>query len=230
EGEVLGIVGVSGNGQTTLAHLVSGLVTPSAGTLRLFGSAMPAGVQALVEAGVGRIPEDRTSEGVIGEMTIWENAVLERIGLREFARRGLVDRGAARAFAARIIANFDVRGGDTDHRIRLLSGGNMQKLILGRNLDDRPRLLIAAQPTRGLDEGAIAAVHTRILEARRDGTAILLISEDLDEVINLADRVQAIVKGRLSPAIAAEDADARTLGLMMAGDWDITDKARSHAS
>jgi len=230
EGEVLGIVGVSGNGQTTLAHLVSGLVKPSAGTLRLFGSAMADGVQGLVEAGVGRIPEDRTSEGVIGELTIWENAVLERIGLQEFARWGLVDRQAARAFAARIIADFDVRGGDVDHRIRLLSGGNMQKLILGRNLDARPRLLIAAQPTRGLDEGAIAAVHTRILEARRDGTAILLISEDLDEVINLADRVQAIVKGRLSPAIAAEDADSRTLGLMMAGDWDFADKVRSHAS
>jgi len=95
----------------------------------------------------------------------------------------------------------------------------MQKLILGRNLHERPHILIAAQPARGLDEGAVAAVHGRILEARRQGTAVLLISEDLDEVIALADRIQAIVGGRLSPPIDADEADARLLGLMMAGEW-----------
>ena len=123
------------------------------------------------------------------------------------------------AFAQNIIDEFDVRGGMPGSRIRLLSGGNMQKLILGRNLIDRPRVLIAAQPARGLDEGAVAAVHERILEARRQGTAVLLISEDLDEVMALADRIQAIVGGRMSAPITAEEASARRLGLMMAGEW-----------
>lgn len=183
------------------------------------------GVAEVVAAGIGRIPEDRHREGAIGEMAIWENAVLER--LSSFSRRGLVDRGAAVAFAGRIIEEFDVRGGTPTSRTRLLSGGNMQKLILGRNLFHRPRILIAAQPARGLDEGAVAAVHARILEARRQGTAVLLISEDLDEVIALADRIQAIVGGRLSPPVDAEHADARMLGLMMAGDWSRTEHAHA---
>jgi simple sugar transport system ATP-binding protein len=218
EGETLGIIGVSGNGQTALAHLVSGLLQPTAGDLRFFGEPLTgAGVRDRVAAGIGRIPEDRNAEGVIGEMAIWENAVLER--LWKFSRNGFVERDKARAFAKEIIEGFDVRGGASDSRIRLLSGGNMQKLILGRNLIERPRILVAAQPTRGLDEGAIAAVHARLLEARAAGTGVLLISEDLDEVVSLADRIQAIVKGRLSPPVAAEAADARMLGLMMAGDW-----------
>jgi simple sugar transport system ATP-binding protein len=217
-GETLGIIGVSGNGQTALAHLVSGLLQPTAGALRLFGEPMSRdGVRAMVKARIGRIPEDRNAEGAIGEMSLWENAVLER--LEDFSRNGLVERDKARDFARSIIEGFDVRGGSPDSRIRLLSGGNMQKLILGRNLITRPRLLVAAQPTRGLDEGAIAAVHSRLLEARAAGTGVLLISEDLDEVISLADRIQAIVKGRLSPPVAAEAVDARMLGLMMAGDW-----------
>ncbi len=226
-GETLGIIGVSGNGQAQLAQMVSGLATPTEGELRLFDEPITEGVAALVEAGVGRIPEDRNSEGAIGEMTLWENAILERVRSPRFSKNGLVNRQAARAFANTIIEEFDVRGGVPDRRTRLLSGGNMQKLILGRNLHDAPKLLIAAQPTRGLDEGAIAAVHTRILEARNNGAAVLLISEDLEEVINLADRIQAIVKGRLSPPLAAEEADARKLGLMMAGDWS---KEVVHAS
>lgn len=220
EGETLGIIGVSGNGQATLSQLMSGLAAPSSGEMRLFGEVTPAlDVHELVEAGVGRIPEDRHRQGTIGEMAIWENAVLERIHTAHFSRAGLVNRMAGQALAATIIEDFDVRGGTPTSRARLLSGGNMQKLILGRNLYRRPRILIAAQPTRGLDEGAVAAVHERILEARRQGTAVLLISEDLDEVIGLADRIQAIVKGRLSAPIAAEDADPRRLGLMMSGDW-----------
>ena len=117
------------------------------------------------------------------------------------------------------LLRFDVRGGGSDSRTRLLSGGNLQKLIFGRNLVNGPKVLVAAQPTRGLDEGAIAAVHGEILGARDAGAAILIISEDLDEVLALSDRVQAIVGGRLSPAVAAANLDAKRLGLMMAGDW-----------
>ncbi|MVA78186.1 ATP-binding cassette domain-containing protein [Agrobacterium vitis] len=217
-GEVLGIIGVSGNGQGVLAQVLSGTMPHTAGDLMVFGTPVDSlSVADAVTAGIGRIPEDRNKEGVIGEMAIWENAILER--LPAFSRHGLVDRKAGMEFARTIIEQFDVRGGTPASRIRLLSGGNMQKLILGRNLINRPRILLAAQPARGLDEGAVAAVHERILEARRAGTAVLLISEDLDEVMALADRIQAIVGGRLSPPINAEDANARTLGLMMAGEW-----------
>jgi general nucleoside transport system ATP-binding protein len=220
-GETLGIIGVSGNGQSALGQLVSGLAAPSSGRLELFGEpAAPVSPRDFVERGIGRIPEDRNADGAIGEMAIWENAVLERIGEARFSAQGIVKRGSARDFAAEIIRRFDVRGGGPDTATRLLSGGNMQKLILGRNLVNSPRLLIAAQPTRGLDEGAVSAVHAEILAARRAGTAVLLISEDLDEVLQLADRVQAIVKGRLSQPIPVSQADPRRLGLMMAGVWD----------
>ncbi|RCW22514.1 nucleoside ABC transporter ATP-binding protein [Ciceribacter lividus] len=218
-GEVLGIIGVSGNGQAALAQLLSGILPKTSGDLLLFGEPVDElSVADVIAAGIGRIPEDRNREGAIGEMAIWENAVLER--LPAFSRRGLVDRRAGIAFAGKIIEAFDVRGGSPATRTRLLSGGNMQKLILGRNLINRPRILLAAQPARGLDEGAVAAVHERILEARRQGTAVLLISEDLDEVMALADRIQAIVGGRLSPPVSADEVSARRLGLMMAGEWE----------
>lgn len=218
EGEVLGIIGVSGNGQAVLAQLLSGTAKRALGTITLFGEAVgDLTVPEVVKAGIGRIPEDRNHEGVIGEMSIWENAILER--LPEFSKNGLVDRSAGIAFASEVIDAFDVRGGTPTSRIRLLSGGNMQKLILGRNLIKQPRLLLAAQPARGLDEGAVAAVHERILEARKAGAGVLLISEDLDEVLALADRIQAIVGGRLSPSVDAEDANARKMGLMMSGEW-----------
>ncbi|MCB1444912.1 MAG: ABC transporter ATP-binding protein [Rhizobiaceae bacterium] len=228
EGEVLGIIGVSGNGQAPLARILSGTLARTSGELLLYGAPVgDLGVAEVVGTGIGRIPEDRNGEGAIGEMAIWENAVLERLAV--YARNGIVDRKAGMAFADRIIAQFDVRGGTAASRTRLLSGGNMQKLILGRNLIARPRILIAAQPARGLDEGAVAAVHARILDARKAGTAVLLISEDLDEVISLADRIQAIVGGRLSPPVEADHADARRLGLMMSGDWSHA-KEGAHAS
>lgn len=220
EGEILGIVGVSGNGQAVLGQMLFGTCARTSGTLELFGKPVAdLTVPEVVEAGIGRIPEDRNHEGAIGEMAIWENAVLERISSPAFSKNGLVNRNAGMAFARQIIEEFDVRGGTPQTRARLLSGGNLQKLILGRNLLQNPRILIAAQPTRGLDEGAVAAVHARLLAARKEGAAVLLISEDLDEVIRLADRIQAIVGGLLSPPVEAADADARKLGLMMAGEW-----------
>ena len=217
-GEVLGIVGVSGNGQAALGRLLCGLVHPASGTLTLHGTDMARlGPRGLVAAGVGRIPEDRHAEGSVGDLAIWENAVLERLRDPAFSRRGLVRRAAARAFAASLIARFDIRGATPGTRSRLLSGGNLQKLILGRNLAGAPRLIIANQPTRGLDEGAIAAVHGELLAARAAGAAIVLITEDLDEAVALADRIQAMLKGRLSAPVATEAADAQVLGLMMAG-------------
>ncbi|TAG14300.1 MAG: ATP-binding cassette domain-containing protein, partial [Rhodobacterales bacterium] len=224
EGEILGIVGVSGNGQAVLGRVLSGLSRPSAGKLTFQGKDISSlSPRDLVRLGLGRIPEDRNTEGAVGELAVWENAVLERLRDPAFSRRGFVRRVAAHAHAADLIARFDIRGATSETRTRLLSGGNMQKLILGRNLAAAPRFLLANQPTRGLDEGAIAAVHAELLAARAAGAAILLISEDLEEASALSDRIQAIVKGRLSRPIPSEAADARTLGLMMAGVWEARD-------
>ncbi|MFY9210531.1 MAG: ABC transporter ATP-binding protein [Aestuariivita sp.] len=220
EGEILGIVGVSGNGQAALGALLSGLTHPVSGTLTLAGEDVGAlGPRGMIRAGAGRIPEDRHAEGAVGELAVWENAVLERLRSPEFSRRGFVRQGACKAFAAGLIKRFDIRGATPDTRTRLLSGGNMQKLILGRSLSIGPRFVLANQPTRGLDEGAIAAVHSELLAARSQGAAILLISEELEEAVALSDRIQAIVKGQLSRPVRAEDADAQSLGLMMAGVW-----------
>lgn len=224
EGEILGIVGVSGNGQAILGRVLSGLARPAAGSLTFLGTDISRyAPRDLISLGIGRVPEDRHAEGTVGDLAIWENAVLERLRKPAFSRRGFVRRAAARAYATDLIKRFDIRGAGPETRTRLLSGGNMQKLILGRNLAAGPRFLLANQPTRGLDEGAIAAVHAELLAARAEGAAILLISEDLDEASALSDRIQAIVKGRLSRPVLSENADARTLGLMMAGVWETKD-------
>ncbi|AHM04660.1 Sugar ABC transporter, ATP-binding protein [Roseibacterium elongatum DSM 19469] len=225
-GEILGIVGVSGNGQGALGALLSGLAHPAAGRLSLDGADVGhLGPRGLIRAGAARVPEDRHAEGAVGEMSVWENAVLERLRTADFSSRGFVRQAAARAHASDLIRRFDVRGATPDTRIRLLSGGNMQKLILGRCLATGPKFILANQPTRGLDEGAIAAVHEELLAARAEGAAILLISEELEEAVALSDRIQAIVKGRLSKPIPSDKADARRLGLMMAGVWEETDAA-----
>ena len=226
KGEILGIVGVSGNGQAALGALLSGLTTPVSGALTLAGQDVgPLGPLGMIRSGAGRVPEDRHAEGVVGELAVWENAVLERLRSPDFSRRGFVRQAACKSYAAELIARFDIRGAAPDTRTRLLSGGNIQKLILGRCLSIGPQFVLANQPTRGLDEGAIAAVHAELLAARAEGAAILLISEELEEAVALSDRIQAIVKGRLSQPVPAHDADARTLGLMMAGVWKEDDHA-----
>ncbi|NKB28503.1 MAG: ATP-binding cassette domain-containing protein [Rhodobacteraceae bacterium] len=225
-GEILGIVGVSGNGQASLGALLSGLAHPTFGRVTLAGQdAGQLGPRGMIRAGAGRVPEDRNAEGVVGELCLWENAVLERLRTPEYSRKGFVRQRAARDHTADLIERFDIRGATPDTRTRLLSGGNMQKLILGRVLSNNPRFVLANQPTRGLDEGAIAAVHAKLLAARADGAAILLISEELEEAVALSDRIQAIVKGRLSAPISADDADPQRLGLMMAGVWEEDEHA-----
>jgi simple sugar transport system ATP-binding protein len=217
-GEILGIAGVSGNGQTELAGLIAGTLRASAGQLKLFGQPLAVdGPEAMIEHKVARIPEDRLAEGVIGDMTVWENAILERYRGRDFSRHGLLRRQAALAHAARIVEEFDVRCPSPQARIRLLSGGNIQKLILGRVFALDPRLILANQPTRGLDIGAVAYVQERLLAARQAGAAVILISEDLDELTALSDRVAVIYRGRLSAPLPREEVTIRKLGLMMAG-------------
>ena len=218
EGEILGIAGVSGNGQRSLAGLVAGTIQPTRGTLRLAGEPWPAGgPKALVQAGVGRIPEDRHRQGVVGDMSVWENLALEGYDSSAERRFGLLPLEQFRREAEHLIERFDIRCGDLDGPARLLSGGNMQKLILARVLERNPRLILAAQPTRGLDIGAVAAVHQHLLDARERGAAILLITEDLDELLALSDRVRVLYRGRLGPPHPRALIELGRLGLEMAG-------------
>ena len=223
-GEVMAIAGVAGNGQQTLAALLSGEAAASGGTLRIGGRVLPASARDWIDAGIARIPEDRIDMGVIGDATIAENAVAHRLhhppALRRgwLARRiGLLDRRRIRAEAQRIVTTFDVRHTSLDQPIRMLSGGNIQKFILGRELGQAPSVIVANQPTWGLDIGAVAFVHGQLLQARDRGAAVLLISEDLEEILAIADRVAVIFNGRLSPARPVADWDATSIGLAMAG-------------
>jgi len=217
-GEIVAVAGVAGNGQSALAAVLSGLEPPADGRFLLAGEDVGrARARGLVARGVGRIPEDRHASGVFGDMSIPETLIAEDYARRPQSRFGLIDWPAARRFAGRIVEAFDVRCERVEMRARLLSGGNLQKLLLGRALARNPRFLLAAQPTRGLDVGAAAYVHGRLLAAREEGAAILLISEDLDEVLRLADRVAVMFRGRLSEPEPRERVTVEALGLRMAG-------------
>jgi len=217
-GEVLGIAGVSGNGQAALAELVSGVARPDSGRVTLFDRPAPVGSPAaMVAAGVGRIPEDRHRDGVVGDMAVWETLALEDYRGRQAQRWALMRRAALRDRARRLIGAYDVRGPGPEARTRLLSGGNIQKLILGRVLERSPGLVLACQPTRGLDVGAVAEIHGRLLAARDRGAGVLLVSEDLDELFALSDRIAVIYRGRLTEPWPAGRLTIRALGLMMAG-------------
>ena len=217
-GQLLGIAGVSGNGQNLLADMISGLLQPVSGTVSLKGAALnglsPA---AMVCHGIARIPEDRHSEGLIGDMSVTENVMLESSRTSRFSRFGLIDWAKARLFAADIIENYGVKCPGPEAKVRLLSGGNMQKLIFGRVMADLPSIILANQPTRGLDVGAVNYVHGELLAARRRGAAILLISEDLDELLALSDSICVMYRGQLSAPVARAEATIAALGLMMAG-------------
>jgi simple sugar transport system ATP-binding protein len=219
EHEIVGIAGVAGNGQAALADLVCGTRVPTSGEMILLGQAVTrAQPRAVVAAGVGRIPEDRHVTGMIGEMAVWENLVSEDLRQVLVARHGvLLDKTAARQRAARLIESYDVRCKGPDAEMRLLSGGNIQKLILARALSREPKVVVANQPARGLDEGAIAYVHGQLLGARRRGAGVLLISEDLDELIALADRIAVIYRGGLQEALPGDGFDIKQIGLMMSG-------------
>jgi general nucleoside transport system ATP-binding protein len=205
-GEITAIAGVSGNGQLALAGLLCGMLPARSGELRLPSS------------GIARVPEDRHGTGVIGDLPVWENAVSERLRSPALRRGPFVRRQAARAQAQAIVQAFDVRGAGLDAPARSLSGGNMQKLILGRALHGmRPRLIVAHQPTWGLDVGAVAYVQQQLLAARDAGAAVLLISDDLDEVLALGDRIAVMHGGHLTPARPAGDWTREAIGLAMAG-------------
>ena len=229
-GEIVAIAGVSGNGQVALADVLCGVRAATAGQVTLLGAPLQARPAWVVNQGVARIPEDRHAVGVVGDLPVWENAVSERLRSHWFAhpwfRAFWVKRFAARQHAQRVAETFDVRGGGPDTPARSLSGGNMQKLILGRALlppydasqsAPAPRLIVAHQPTWGLDIGAVTFVQQQLINARDGGAAVLLISDDLDEVLALGNRVAVMHEGRLSEARPAEGWTREAIGLAMAG-------------
>ncbi|RZL87308.1 MAG: ABC transporter ATP-binding protein [Variovorax sp.] len=225
-GEITAIAGVSGNGQVALAELLSGTRRATSGTVRLMGRALAASPARLVQRGVARIPEDRHAVGVVGDLPVWENAVSERLRSPAFSHWLWVHRAAARAHARRIEKAYDVRGAGLESPARSLSGGNMQKLILGRallapessNTQTRTaRLIVAHQPSWGLDIGAVAYVQQQLIAARDAGAAVLLISDDLDEVLALGDRVAVMHGGQLGEPRPASAWTREAIGLAMAG-------------
>ncbi len=213
-GEIVGLAGVSGNGQTELAEVLAGTRDLSGGRVLVQGRDMAgAGPAGMMAAGVGRIPEDRHAS-VVGEMSVAQNMAIEH--LDEFTRRGMLDHRRIRQHAENLIADYSIKA-TPDDKIRTLSGGNMQKVILARVLERRPRVLIVAQPTRGLDVGATEYVRGKLLEQRDRGAAVLLISEDLDEILELADRIAVIYEGQIMAVLNAAEADMDRLGLLMSG-------------
>ncbi len=217
-GEILGIAGVSGNGQGMLAKVISGLQQPVSGSVQLNGQSLTASdARRMIDAGIARIPEDRHKDGIVGPMSVAENLAIETIRKPENQRFGFLRFEAIADRARGAIAAYDIRCQGEKAPARLLSGGNIQKIVLARTLDANPIVVLAAQPSRGLDVGATADVHRRLLEARKRGAGVILISEDLDELMRLSDRIAVIHRGHLSAPDRTEDLDRGTLGLRMAG-------------
>ena len=219
--EILGIAGVEGNGQRELAEALIGLRPPAAGSIKLAGNDIAGwSVAEIRNAGVAYIPEDRQEQGLVLSMTLWENAVLGREDDAPFAGRGgFLFIQKIKEMAQRLVRLFDVRAKTINVDASTLSGGNQQKLILARELDTSPKLLIASQPTRGLDVGAIEFVWRQILDQKEEGRAVLLISAELDEIYALSDRIVTIYEGRITGEYAP-DAPPEEIGLGMLGRID----------
>ena len=228
-GQIIGLAGVSGNGQTSVAEVVGGLHKPDEGQLVLNGNTVKKwSPRDAVISGIARVPEDRQKTGSIADFDLTENTILERYNTNAFSKGGWLNWRSSRAFANRIIDKYDVRCPGVETPIRLLSGGNMQKLILGRVLETDPQIILANQPVRGLDIGAVNYVHSQLLAARDRGAAVLLISEDLDEIMALSDVIYVISDGRLSPEFERGEVTPAHLGIWMGGQG--FDGAVNHAT
>jgi ABC-type uncharacterized transport system ATPase subunit len=218
-GEIVGVAGVSGNGQKDLAEAIAGLRKVSSGTITIEGKDVthlpPA---AMLDAGLSYIPEERMHDGAIKNFTVAENLMLSDHGKSPYAWGIFMQFGKIAEHAKQIIDSFEVKTPSMETPIKNLSGGNIQKLILGRELAREPRVLIAAQPTRGVDIGAIEYIHERLLEERENGLATILISEDLDEIRALSDRIVVMFDGEIMGVVKNSETTVEQLGLMMAGE------------
>lgn len=223
-GEILAVAGVQGNGQTELIEAITGMRRSVAGSIRLDGTDMTGkSPRALFAAGVAHIPEDRQRDGIVGPFPVSDNLVLNSYRRPPFSNRARIDRGAIARHAARLVDEFDIRTPSPSAAVANLSGGNQQKVIVAREFTHADRLLIASQPTRGLDVGSIQYIHTRIVEKRDEGAAVLLVSSELDEIMSLADRIAVMYRGHVLAVLDRSAATRENVGLLMAGHSETSD-------
>lgn len=217
-GEIVGIAGVAGNGQRELAEVITGLRRAVSGQVLIGGMDMTNKKPAeVIATGVAYIPEDRLGMGLVPGLGAADNVILKDYRSPETAGKLFISSGSARARAERLLAEFEVKTAGVDTPVKLMSGGNLQRLLLAREISARPKLIVAMYPVRGLDIGATEAVYKLLLAQRDAGTAILLISEDLEEIFNLADLVAVLYEGRVTGILPTEGADIETIGRMMVG-------------
>ncbi len=217
-GEILGIAGVEGNGQNELVEAIVGLRMPRAGAILLGGRDIThASTHSTLEAGLGFIPADRHRMGIVLELPVSDNLVLSRFDRPPFARWIVRTFDAVREYAVKLIKAFDIRTQGPDQPAGSLSGGNQQKLVVAREIGTQPKVLLASQPTRGVDVGSIEFIHRRLVEERDHGMGVLLVSSELDEVLSLADRVAVVYRGRVVAIFDQKEADRDRIGLLMAG-------------
>jgi ABC-type uncharacterized transport system ATPase subunit len=224
-GEIVGLAGVAGNGQRELAEVITGLREPTAGCVRVYGEALvgedclqAAGastIRTVIEAGVSHIPEDRTHVGTAPNLSVTDNAIMKGYRSPPIARGWSIDATNAREYAQGLKEAYEIMVPTVETQARLLSGGNLQRLILAREISSQPRIMIAMQPTRGLDVGAIEGVQRLLLEQRANGAGILLVSEELDELISLSDRIYVIYEGEIMGE--TQEDNPELIGLMMTG-------------
>jgi simple sugar transport system ATP-binding protein len=217
-GEILGIAGVSGNGQRELAEVITGLRPTTAGTIRIGGARLGAGgPRAAIDLGVAYVPEDRMGTAIAPDLSIAENLMLKSYRGKALGWGPVLSRRKAIAHAQEMMARFDVRAPGPTTLVRQLSGGNIQKVVLARELSSRPRLVVAASPTRGLDVGATQYVRRVLADTAAAGVGVVMVSEDLDEIFELSDRIAVFYAGRVVGTLKATEADRHLVGLMMAG-------------
>ncbi|PLR69809.1 MULTISPECIES: ABC transporter ATP-binding protein [Bacillaceae] len=217
-GEIVGIAGVDGNGQSELIEAITGLMSSESGSILLNGKDISnQRPRSITEAGVGHIPQDRHKHGLVLDFPVGENMVLQTYYKKPFSKNGVLNFKAIYEKAEKLIKEFDVRTPSSSTLARALSGGNQQKAIIGREVDRDPDLLIAAQPTRGLDVGAIEFIHRRLIEQRDKGKAVLLISFELEEIMNVSDRIAVIYEGKIVAIVNPKETTEQELGLLMAG-------------
>lgn len=218
QGEILGIAGVDGNGQSELIQAITGLTKVESGSIKLnnveLANQKP---RTITEAGVGHIPEDRQRQGLILEMSLEDNIALQTYYKEPLSKNGFINHDEVTKYALRLIDEFDVRMQSEKNPAGSLSGGNQQKAIIAREVDRNPDLLIAAQPTRGLDVGAIEFIHQRLIEQRDNGKAVILMSFELDEIMDVSDRIAVMNGGKIIDIVQADETDETELGLLMAG-------------
>ncbi|EXJ22752.1 Unspecified monosaccharide ABC transport system, ATP-binding protein [Alkalibacterium sp. AK22] len=217
-GEVLGIAGVDGNGQSELIQAITGLTKVDSGTITLSGKNITnKKPRQITETGLGHIPEDRQRYGLVLQMKLEENMALQTYYQKPFSKHGFLNHNEIKQHAKKLIDEFDVRTPSEEHSAASLSGGNQQKAIIAREIFRNPDLLIAAQPTRGLDVGAIEYIHKRLIEQRDHGKGVLLMSYELDEVMNVSDRIAVMYDGNIIAVVDADKTNEKELGLLMAG-------------